>query len=104
MSVLPPSRRDTVSVGYDTLPVAAVEAVLRGGDAVVDDREHRVGSLLDQDLGVGPLTLREVAEHVVGGILATGGTPHADAHPGEIRRAERLLQRPQAVVAGRAPA
>ncbi len=53
-------------------------AVLGGGKAMLDEREHRVGSFLGQDLGVLAFDLPERLQHVVRGVLPPGWPSDAE--------------------------
>ena len=82
----------------------SVELPLRRVEPLGVERLDRVGGAGDDRRGV--LVRLEVGEHVVGerAPVAAPGPADADAQPQEVRRAEVLRDRAQAVVAGEAAA
>src|SRR5262249_38049705 len=77
---------------------ASIHAVHGRVDAVGDDRLARVGGLLEHDVDLGALTLRELLEHVVGAVFLRHRLAHPDADASESIAVQVRRDRPQPVV------
>src|SRR5205823_3872753 len=83
---------------------ASVEAVLRHGKPVTDQRVDGFRRPVDPDRDVRFKALADLLEHVVGRILSAGGPADPDADAVILRRPQRRRQRLQAVVPAAAAA
>src|SRR4051794_12301619 len=77
---------------------AGMHLVLRGRQALDQERLRRVRGLGDEQLELLALHGGEVLEHVVGRVLPAGGAPDADAHTEVVTGAGGPRDRAQPVV------
>src|SRR4029079_14707825 len=81
-----------------------VESVLRGLQAVAQQRLRRVRGEVDRELELLALGSREQLEDEVGGVLPARRTPYAEADAQVVLRPDGCADRPEAVVAALAAA